>query len=128
MQKLFFRNFICRKLFFRKNSIGISVIPFITRYKGNHRNPYRILDFSKKNPKFPKISKNIFFEKKFHLEKKSRSFSEHLCRSKISQRFQKSYLEQRTMRLKMRTISNPVFFSELIRFPYSSVHCYVHRP
>ena len=47
-----------------------------------------------------------------------------LCRSKISQRFQKSYLEQSAMRLKIRKIQNQVFF-----WVYKiSVYCYVYRP
>ena len=61
--KLFFRNFICRKLFFRKNSIGISMIPFITRYKGNRRNPYRILEFFKKKSHRKNNFEKIMFEK-----------------------------------------------------------------
>ena len=63
MQKLFFRNFICRKLFFRKNSIGISMIPFITRYKGSRRNPYRILKNLKKNHRKNNNFEKIIFEK-----------------------------------------------------------------
>ena len=62
--------------------------PFITRYKGNHRNPNRILRFFKN---FPNFSKTYFSRKFFHLEKKSRNFSGHLCRSGIFQRIQKSY-------------------------------------
>ena len=37
-----------------QNSIGISMIPFITRYKGNHRNPYRFFRKIFEIEKFPK--------------------------------------------------------------------------
>ena len=55
-----FENFL--KIFEKsQNSIGISMIPFITRYKGNHRNPYRILRFFKNFQKIFKIfPKHIF--------------------------------------------------------------------
>ena len=62
--------------------------------------------FQKKNPK---IFENTFFEKKIHLEKKSRNFSEHLCQLRIFPGFQKSYLEQRAVRLKSRKTRDPVF-------------------
>ena len=70
-----------------QNSIWISIIPFITCYKGNHRNPYRILGFFKIFQNFQKT----YFLRFFHLEKKSHKFSEHLCRCKIFQAFQKSH-------------------------------------
>ena len=54
-----------------QNSIGISMIPFITRYKGNHRNPYRILGFFKKFQNSPKIFQKIFFEKNISSRKKN---------------------------------------------------------
>ena len=50
------------------------MIPFITRYKGNHRNPYRILGFPKKKSKFSKIFENKIFEKKFSSRKKISDF------------------------------------------------------
>ena len=53
-----------------------------------------------------------FSRKMFHLEKKSRNFSEHLCQLKICPGFQKSHLEQRAVRLKSRKTRDPVFFSE----------------
>ena len=54
--KLFFGDFFFEKF---QNSIGISMIPFITCYKGNHRNPYRMK------------SEKIFFEKVFSISRKS---------------------------------------------------------
>ena len=54
------------------------MIPFITRYKGNHQNPYRIWGFFpkiyKNFPTFSKILKNIFFEKKKSSRKKISKF------------------------------------------------------
>ena len=47
------------------------MIPFITRYKGNHRNPYRILGFSKNFQEFLKIYENTIFEKFFSSRKKN---------------------------------------------------------
>ena len=52
---------------------------------------------------FPqKFPKTIFREKYFISKNKSRNFSEHLCRSEIFQRFQKSYLENQPIKLKVR--------------------------
>ena len=51
--------------------------------------------------------KNIFWiDKIFISKKKSRKFSEHLCRSKISPGIQKSYLENRTMSLTVRKLQH----------------------
>ena len=67
--KIFFRWFL--KIFGKsQNSIRIWMIPFITRYTGNHQNPYRIWGFSKKFQKNSNIFKNIFFEKIFSSRKK----------------------------------------------------------
>ena len=76
-RKICFENFGKFWKFFEKsqNSIGISMIPFITCYKGNHRNPYRILGFFKNfQKKRSKIFKNIFFEKHFSSRKKISKF------------------------------------------------------
>ena len=114
MQKLFFRNFIFRKTIFRdffpkkiQNSIGIWMIPFITRYKGNHRNPNRILRFFKN---FHFFSKTHFLRFFFISKKESQNLSEHLCQLKICPGFQKSHLEQRAVRLKSRKTRDPIFF------------------
>ena len=96
-----------------QNSIGISMIPFITRYKGNHRNPNRILNFFQKFPKQFKFFKNVFFEKHFSSrKKKSRIFRQQflififfvdffLHQSKIFSGIQKLCLENRTSILKI---------------------------
>ena len=65
-----------------QNSIGISMIPFITRYKGNHRNPYRILGFFKNVQNF---QKTYFLRKFFHLEKKLKIFLSTYVDAKFSQ-------------------------------------------
>ena len=54
-----------------RNSIGIWIIPFITCYKGNDRNPYRILGFFKNVQNF---QKSYFLRKFFHLEKNISKF------------------------------------------------------
>ena len=114
-QKFCFRK-ILKNFGKSQNSIGISMIPFITRYKGNHRNPYRILGFSKI---FQNFSKTKFLRKIFISKKKSRNFSEHLCQLKICPGFQKSHLEQRAVRLKSRKTPYPVFFSRKTGSRYS---------
>ena len=96
-----------------QNSIGIWMIPFITPYKGNHRNPNIIWGFFKNVQKFPKNPKTYFSIHFFHLEKKSQHFSEYLCRCKISPGFQKSHLEHQPIKLKMpktRCKKNIIFF------------------
>ena len=78
------------------------MIPSITRYKGNHQNPNIIWVFFQNFPKnFQNFQKHIFRDKFFISKKKSRNFSGHLCRSEIFQRFQKSYLENQPIKLKV---------------------------
>ena len=68
---LFGKMFFFPKMFEKfRYSIGIWMIPFITRYKGNHQNPYRIWEFFRIFWKCPIIFKNIFFEKMFSSRKK----------------------------------------------------------
>ena len=55
--------------------------------------------FDPKN--FTFFSKHIFRENFFTSKKNSRNFSEHLCRSGIFQRIQKSYLENQPIKLKV---------------------------
>ena len=67
-QKIFFRWFL--KIFGKsQNFIGIWMIPCITRYKGNHPNPYRILGFSKNFQKILKFFQITFFCKIFSSRK-----------------------------------------------------------
>ena len=65
-------------------------------YKGNASIPYINSKVRQKCQDFG------FFENFFISKKKSGNFSEHLCQSEIFPGLQKSYLETRATRLKMR--------------------------
>ena len=52
----------------------------------------------------------------------------YILKSKICSGIQKSYLENRASILKSFKIKNPTFFTNIIRFPYIMVQCYVYLP
>ena len=66
---------------------------------------------------FQNLPETYFLRKYFHLEKKSRNIFEHLCRSKIFQRFQKSYLKNQPSKLKIRKMKNNLFFAQMSQIP-----------
>ena len=51
-----------------------------------------------------------------------------LYQSEIFSGIQKSYLENRASIIKLFKIKIPIFLTQILGFPYTSVQCYVHRP
>ena len=85
---------------------------------------YKIFDFLFDQKFLTFFFDKIFFDRKLFSEKNL----DHLFRSQIFQRFQKSYLEKSPMSLEIPKTQNPNFWSWIIGISMIFVHFYVALP